>query len=91
VNEPVVVFESPDQVDARLRSLGLTVSTLHRAIEGGEAERLTCTSFDPTNLAGYWRGHEPSVASVSNSSPKAGATRTCSGYPWSLVLVEGTL
>ena len=50
--DPAQQFYREDHVAAALRRFGLDVPTLTRAAEAGEAERRTCTPFDPTILGG---------------------------------------
>lgn len=47
-----VIYERPDQADARLSRIGLDRDRLRKAIEIGEAERRTCTANDPRILRG---------------------------------------
>lgn len=50
--DPAPNLDRDDYVAAGLRRFGLDAATLIRAAEAGEAERRTCTAFDPTILGG---------------------------------------
>ena len=49
---PSAVFDEGGVVAARLRALDLDIPTIIRGAEAGEAERRTCTPFDPNILGG---------------------------------------
>jgi hypothetical protein len=49
------VFTEPDQVEARLRELGLTSEIVTRAVECGDAEASMCTANDPVTISGSVR------------------------------------
>ncbi len=52
----IFVWQDPDGVDRRLQQLGLRKAELWEALEKAQAQRRTCTLFDPITLHGniFW-------------------------------------